>query len=88
MNSLKIVPFGIAGGVVWGSFLASIAITSMFGWGQGLVPPFSTLYIGYNASVIGAAIGFMWAFVDGFVAGIMFAWLYNYFVREKGQSVT
>jgi hypothetical protein len=49
----------------------------MFGWGVALVSALASLYIGYGASIVGAIIGALWAFADGFVAGLVIAWIYN-----------
>ena len=52
-------------------------IIAMFGWGIALVDAISSLYIGYSPSVLGAIIGAFWGFVDGYIAGVVIAWLYN-----------
>ena len=35
------------------------------------------IYIGYSFTPIGSVIGAAWGFVDGGIAGVIFAWLYN-----------
>ena len=35
------------------------------------------VYRGYTVSAGGSLIGMCWGLVDGFVGGIVFAWLYN-----------
>ncbi len=35
------------------------------------------LYRGYSISPSGSFIGLIWALADGFIAGGLFAWLYN-----------
>jgi len=77
MNKLQPLALGIAIGVLWALYVGSVGITAMFGWGAALVMPLASLYIGYDASIIGAIIGAVWAFVDGFVAGVVIAWVYN-----------
>ncbi|MFQ5495170.1 MAG: hypothetical protein ACE5EX_07290, partial [Phycisphaerae bacterium] len=49
----------------------------------------SRIYLGYRATPLGSLIGLAWALPDGAVAGVLFAWLYNRFAREKaaGPSV-
>jgi hypothetical protein len=49
----------------------------MFGWGNALVAALPSLYIGYGPSIVGAIVGAIWAFIDGFVAGPVVAWIYN-----------
>lgn len=35
------------------------------------------VYPGFGISPLGSVIGFFWASIDGFIAGAIFAWLYN-----------
>ena len=77
MNKCQPLPLGIAIGVLWAIYVFSVGITAMFGWGVALVETLASLYIGYGASIVVAIIGAIWAFVDGFVAGVVIAWIYN-----------
>jgi hypothetical protein len=77
MNKCQPLALGIAIGVLWALYIGCVGITAMFGWGSDLIAPMASLYIGYKASIIGAIIGAVWAFVDGFVAGVIIAWVYN-----------
>jgi hypothetical protein len=43
----------------------------------GEVTLLGRIYRGYNISPIGSVIGLVWAFADGFIGGVVFAWLYN-----------
>ena len=72
---------GIAIGVLWAAYCLFCGITAMFGWGIALVEAISSLYIGYGPSVLGAIIGALWGFVDGYIAGVVIAWLYNTLVK-------
>lgn len=77
MNKCQPLALGVAIGVLWAVYVFSAAIMAMFGWGVALVNVLASFYIGYAASIAGAAIGAIWAFVDGFVAGVVIAWIYN-----------
>lgn len=77
MNKCQPLPLGIAIGVLWAFYVFIAGIVAIFGWGNALVETLASLYIGYGASIIGAIIGAIWAFVDGFIAGIIIAWVYN-----------
>ena len=77
MNKLQPVPLGVAFGVLWAVYVFCVGITAMFNWGGGIVAGLGTLYIGYGPSILGAIIGAIWAFVDGLVAGVIVAWIYN-----------
>jgi len=68
---------GIAIGVLWAAYVLFFGITAMFGWGVALVDAISSLYVGYGPSTPGAIIGAIWGFVDGYIAGVVVAWLYN-----------
>lgn len=77
MDKHQPVALGIAIGVLWALYVFCLGIVAMFGWGTAMVVPLASLYIGYSASVLGAIVGGIWAFVDGFVAGVVIAWVYN-----------
>lgn len=77
MDKCHPVALGVAIGVLWAFYVFGLAIIAMFGWGNALLESLASLYIGYDASIIGAIIGAIWAFVDGFVAGFVIGWVYN-----------
>ncbi|MBT5179564.1 MAG: hypothetical protein HN861_15150, partial [Rhodospirillaceae bacterium] len=37
----------------------------------------SSMFVGFGPTFVGAISGAVWAFVDGFVAGMLVAWFYN-----------
>ena len=57
MNKLSPNALGLAIGVLWASYVLFCGITAMFGWGVALVDALASLYIGYDASILGAVIG-------------------------------
>ena len=77
MNKWSPHALGVAIGVVWAVYVFLGGIAAMFDWGVTLVDEISSLYIGYGPSILGAGIGAVWGFVDGYVAGVVIAWLYN-----------
>jgi hypothetical protein len=77
MDKCRPLALGVAIGAVWAFYVFGLAIAAMFGWGTALVDTLASLYIGYGASIIGAIIGAVWAFIDGFIAGVLIAWIYN-----------
>jgi hypothetical protein len=77
MNRCQPLALGIAIGVLWAIYVFFAGIFAMFGWGAALVDTLASFYIGYGASILGAIIGAIWAFIDGFVAGAIIAWIYN-----------
>lgn len=80
---LGVVSFGLALGITAALVVFLIGVTTaFFGWGILVVQVLSTLLIGYEPSFVGAIAGAVWAFVDGFVAGMFLAWLYNRFAAR------
>ena len=77
MNKLSPNALGIAIGILWAAYTLFCGITAMFGWGVALVEAISSLYIGYGPSIPGAFIGAIWGFIDGYIAGVVIAWIYN-----------
>lgn len=77
MNKLSPNALGVAIGVLWAAYVFFCGITAIFGWGVALVETLSSLYIGYDPSIVGAFIGAVWGFVDGYIAGVVIAWIYN-----------
>ena len=79
--------------------LRAFAITCSLVWGFGLffltwwiimldgptgeVTLIGRLYRGYSISPTGSVIGLVWALLDGFVGGAVFAWLYNWIVARS-----
>jgi hypothetical protein len=41
------------------------------------------VYRGYSITPLGSVIGLVWGLADGFIAGMIFAWLYNRFSGKK-----
>lgn len=82
--TLGVISLGLAIGVTWAiavSFLAVMA--GMFGWGASLAATLQNLYIGFAPNIVGAIAGAVWAFVNGFVFGILIAWFYNHFLLTR-----
>jgi ammonia channel protein AmtB len=44
------------------------------------------VYRGYTISPIGSFIGFIWALIDGLIAGTIFAWLYNFIAARISKE--
>ena len=84
--TLGVISFGLAVGVTWalGVFILGV-MAAAFGWGVPLVALLASLYIGFGPTFVGGIAGALWAFVDGLVAGLLIAWLYNRFARRQGK---
>jgi hypothetical protein len=70
--------FGIAGGAVAAGavFVGTLAV--ILSVGDVAAPPLlRSVLFGYSVSPAGAFIGAMWAYVYGFLAGAVFAFVHN-----------
>ena len=76
--TLGVISFGLALGVT-AALLAFIlgVVSTAFGWGILVAQALSSLFIGYGPTFVGSITGAVWAFVDGFIAGLLLAWFYN-----------
>ncbi len=82
--TLGIISFGVALGVTWAIFVFALGIVAaLFGWGVFVAEALSSLYIGFGPTFPGAIAGAVWAFVNGFVAGVLIAWFYNRFLLRR-----
>ena len=78
MNKLDTRAFGLACGILWGGGVFLMGLTAtVCSWARPFVDVLSVMYVGYSATVFGILIGTLWGFVDGFIGGIVLAWLYN-----------
>ncbi len=81
----KISPmaFGLSLGILWALSVVIISLLGMyFSYGLSVVSFLSSVYLGYELTVIGIIIGAGWSFLDGFIGGALIAFLYNLFVRH------
>jgi len=76
---LNVKAFALTCGIMWGLglFLLTWWIIS-FESVTGDVTLIGRVYRGYTISPIGSFIGLIWAFIDGLIAGAIFALFYNF----------
>lgn len=76
---LSALALGIAIGLTWGLGVMILAMMAWLGggWGSAIVSSLGSLYVGYAATGVGSIIGLVWGFADGFVTGLLIAWIYN-----------
>jgi hypothetical protein len=71
----------LTGGILWGAavFLAGIANLIWPGYAATFLEVMASIYPGYEAtpSIGFVIIGTLYALLDGAIAGLIFAWLYN-----------
>jgi hypothetical protein len=75
---LGVVSFGLALGLTSAIcvFLLGIA-AALLNWGGLAAQVLSSMFIGFGPTFVGAVSGAVWAFVSGFVVGLLLASLYN-----------
>lgn len=81
---LDVRAFAITCSLVWGFglfFLTWWVIA--FDGATGEPTLIARLYRGYTISPLGSVIGLVWALADGFLGGLIFAWLYNLLAGKK-----
>lgn len=75
---LNVNAFALTCGIIWGVGLFLVTWWIIVLNGATGEPTFiGRVYLGYSISPLGSIIGFVWASVDGLIAGAIFAWLYN-----------
>lgn len=83
-GTLGVISFGLAVAITSATFTFFLGLmAAFFGWGVELAGALSSLYIGFSPTFVGTIAGAVWAFVAGFVAGVMIAWLYNKFLLRR-----
>ncbi len=76
------VPLGVGIGVILAVYVFLLGLIAMWwNWGTVIVTVLGSLYIGYEPTFIGSILGAIWAFVDGFIAGVVIALVYNKFQK-------
>src|SRR5215469_4366382 len=79
--------FGVVAGLI-GALVVFLATNWLLIKGGPVVGPHLRLlgqfFIGYSVSFAGSLIGAEWAFVSGYIAGFIVAFIYNAVVRLKG----
>ena len=68
---------GKAMGLLWAAAVVVLGLTARRGWGKEWRDLLADVYLGYDSTMKGLVVGFIWAFADGFVGAYTLAWLYN-----------
>lgn len=77
MTRLSVKGLGLSLGLTWGVGVLALGLIGITGWGRPMVDVLGSLYVGFRPTLQGSVIGGAWAFIDGALAGIVVAWLYN-----------
>ncbi len=77
---LDVKAMGLAFGIVWSFSVIMLGLLAAYAnWGTPWVDLIGSLYIGYKPTLAGSLIGGGWALVDGGIAGLLIAFVYNKF---------
>jgi len=76
---LHAVKFGLACGIVSGLLIAVTTLAGIYGYFAECNALIVSMYgfVGYSVSHLGILLGAVYGFIDGFVLGGIFAWIYN-----------
>ena len=76
--NLNVKAFALSFAIWWGVGIFLLTWWIIAFGGPSTDPTFlGRIYIGYEVTPQGSAIGLAWGFADGLFAGAIFAWLYN-----------
>ena len=80
---IKSVALGFALGITWAAGILFVGFMSIYFdfYGHAFIDTMGSVYYGYQATFMGAIIGTIYAFCDGFISGIIFALIYNCCVK-------
>ena len=79
---------GLSLGLIWGFTVMLATWWLLIIGAQGhTISKLRAFYIGYSFSWGGSILGLIWGFVDGFIAGVIIAWLYNLFSGKSKTNV-
>jgi hypothetical protein len=80
---------GLTVAILWAAafFLTGVAQQIWPAYGVGFLEMMGSFYPGYTLGGFGSVIvGTLYALVDGFICGAIFAWLYNTLAAKKGAT--
>jgi hypothetical protein len=79
---LHVVGLGLAIGILSAVYVFILGLFAMRGYGVDYVHLAGSIYVGYAPTFLGSLVGAIWAFIHGFIGGVIIAWLYNCFSRS------
>lgn len=83
MKSKEIKSLAFSTGIIWGFMVMFLSWISNTGWGVDIIEVLSSFYIGLKPTLIGGLLGFIWAFVNGFILVMGIGHLYKYILNKK-----
>jgi len=87
---LDVIRFGCALSALWALTVLCVGAGNLFwpAYGVEFLRLVDSIYPGYHYGkwgFVGVVVATLYAALDGWVAGVVFAWMYNLFTRKKRQ---
>ncbi len=86
-NKLNPIALGVTLGILWGFAVLFVGVLNRYfsGYGYEFLRLIASFYPGYRAQsgLTNLPIGVVWALVDGFIGGVLVAWLYNLISKKR-----
>ena len=77
-TKLDVGALGVAFGITWAIGILVLGwIGWLSGWGISMINVIGSVYLGFKPTFGGTILGAIWAFVDFFIGGVIFALIYN-----------
>jgi hypothetical protein len=87
---LSLKAIALAGAIVWGGAILLVGLINLAwpGYGLNFLQVTSSVYPGFHTShtIRSVLMGTLDGLVDGAVAGLLFAWLYNGFAERLSHT--
>jgi len=83
-----VIRFGCAVSALWGLAVLAVGVANLLfpGYGSAFLKAIDSLYPGYTFGKWGfggVVVATLYAVIDGWVGGVLFAWFYNCFTKKK-----
>ncbi len=73
---------GLSIGTIWSISVLLVGLMATYtAWETPLIALIGSMYVGFDATLVGSFIGAGWALLDGFVGGFLVALVYNLALR-------
>jgi len=85
---LDVIRLGCAVSAVWGLIVLGVGLVNLYspGYGKAFLEIIDSIYPGYHAGqwgFRGVVVATLYAALDGWLTGVIFAWVYNFLTRKK-----
>lgn len=81
-NLKKIQKIALTGGIVWGATIFLTTLASVYwGYGTNFLNIWTSIYPGYNITLGGSIIGFIYGFLDLYIGVYIINWVYRKVVK-------